>query len=161
MKRKLKEFQANSDKLKDEMFTKVVNKLEESGLLNHNTESVYSFIEYNYILLKEKIDILSSSELQDFYLDFVGWQGLNESLVNFLKEAEEVEELPKDQIADTLAQISSNLTESMPLLVKVNNTYIKDENLRQSLKDLTLSLSNSLQKATKLIDYVTIGVRNK
>ena len=86
---------------------------------------------------------------------------LNESLVNFLKEAEEVEELPKDQIADTLAQISSNLTESMPLLVKVNNTYIKDENLRQSLKDLTLSLSNSLQKATKLIDYVTIGVRNK
>ncbi len=161
MKRKLKEFQTNSDKLKDEMFTKVVNKLEESGLLNPNTESVYSFIEYNYILLKEKIDILSNSEVQDFYLDFVGWQGLNESLVNFLKEAEEVEELPKDQIADTLAQISSSLTESMPLLVKVNNTYIKDENLRQSLKDLTLSLSNSLQKATKLIDYVTVGVRNK
>jgi len=76
---------------------------------------------------------------------------LNESFKRVLKEVDEdIEYLDKNALFDSLTASISSISEAFNAIYPFKNQYIENPNLKNALRELRLSLSDSLDKLTEL-----------
>lgn len=148
----LSEYYSATQEIRDELFTKIVNKLQASGLKEVDDNSVYDFIDYNYDLIKGVIDTIEPKFLLKNYSRFVNKPQteptMNESLNNFLKEDDSVEQADPIAMFQDFSDISGSLADIYSTLVSYQTSYITNPKVQSAIGQIMQGVNQLMKQST-------------
>ena len=159
MKKKLREFQKDSEVRKQNMVSLVYDKLEEAGLIEPDYNTINSYVEYNYSELEKRIETISPTDLHSDYILFAKRRELSESVNRILEKTilkeEEVEQVDIPSLIQDVAGLVSTVSDSLSIVSNYRQQYISNENLKASLDSVSTDLSDLLTKLTGILKFLS------
>ncbi|MEO6304825.1 MAG: hypothetical protein ABIP51_16815 [Bacteroidia bacterium] len=165
----LNEFQSTKETRNDDLYNKVVDKLNEAGLTEIDDSKINDFIEYNYDMIAGVIETINPKLLLKNYLGFNEhnlqttvpaepvMENINESLKRILKEDDTVDAADPITMFQDFSDISGSFADIYSTLVGYQTSYVQNPKVKMAMSQIMQGVNQLIKQSTAVMQLLGTG----